>query len=78
MHHPPAKDGSAKDRSAEDGSVAGDATVSHSDISQAPEEIIAYWTPERMAGAKPREVRLPEPDGGTDAEPEADAGTEKR
>jgi hypothetical protein len=24
-----------------------DEGVSHSDISQAPEEIIAYWTPER-------------------------------
>jgi hypothetical protein len=71
MHHPPAKDGSA-----DDGAVTDDATVSHCDISQAPEDILAYWTPERMAGAKPREMRLPEPDGGPDAEPEADAGTE--
>jgi hypothetical protein len=51
--------------------------VSHSDVSQAPEEIIAYWTPERMAGAKPREVRLPGPGGSPDAEPGADAGTEE-
>jgi hypothetical protein len=71
MHHPPAKDGSAKDAA-----VTSDATVSHSDVSQAPDDILAYWTPERMAGAKPREVRLPEPDGGPDTEPEADAGTE--
>jgi hypothetical protein len=76
MHHPPAKDWSAKDGSAKDGAVTNDAAVSHSDISQAPEDILAYWTPERMAGAKPREVRLPEPDRGPDTEPEADAGTE--
>ena len=44
--------------------------VSHSDISQAPEDIIAYWTPERMAEAKPREVRLPEPAAEPEAEPE--------
>ncbi|MFF1384934.1 hypothetical protein ACFVWT_15350 [Arthrobacter sp. NPDC058288] len=44
--------------------------MSHSDISQAPEDIIAYWTPERMAEAKPREVRLPEPETEPEAEPE--------
>ena len=49
-----------------------DEGVSHSDISRAPEEIIAYWTPERMAAAKPREVRLPEPAAGRDDEAEAD------
>jgi hypothetical protein len=56
-----------------------DEGVSHSDISQAPEEIIAYWTPERMAEAKPREVRLPDPDAVPDTEPgaDADAGTEE-
>jgi hypothetical protein len=45
-----------------------DEGVSHSSISQAPEEIIAYWTPERMAEAKPREVRLPESNPDTGAE----------
>jgi hypothetical protein len=45
--------------------------VSHSSIGQAPEEIIAYWTPERMAEAKPREVRLPEPAPGPYDDPEA-------
>jgi hypothetical protein len=45
--------------------------VSHSSIGQAPEEIIAYWTPERMADAKPRELRLPEPAPGPDDDPEA-------
>jgi hypothetical protein len=44
--------------------------VSHSDVSQTPEEVLAYWTPERMAEAKPREIRLPEPPGEPDAEPE--------
>ena len=34
---------------------------SHSESSQTHEEILAYWTPERMADAKPRELRLPEP-----------------
>ncbi|WP_082579496.1 hypothetical protein [Arthrobacter sp. Soil736] len=45
-----------------------DETVSHSDVSQTPEEVLAYWTPERMAQAKPREIRFPE----ADADPEAD------
>ncbi|WP_395402269.1 hypothetical protein ACHMXB_01790 [Arthrobacter sp. UC242_113] len=36
----------------------GDAEVSHS-VSQAPEEILAYWSPERMAEAVPRDIRLP-------------------
>ncbi|MBT2595649.1 hypothetical protein [Arthrobacter sp. ISL-72] len=54
-----------------------DDAVSHSDISQAPEEILAYWTPERMAEAKPREVRLPEPTASPDADTGPDAGTEK-
>ncbi|WP_190243075.1 hypothetical protein [Arthrobacter globiformis] len=35
-----------------------DAEVSHR-VSQAPEEILAYWTPERMAEAVPRDIRLP-------------------
>jgi hypothetical protein len=37
---------------------------------QTPEEILAYWTPERMAGAEPREIRLPGPDEDPDKEPE--------
>ncbi|MDR6509049.1 hypothetical protein [Arthrobacter oryzae] len=48
-----------------------DEGVSHSSIGPAPEEIIAYWTPERMADAKPRELRLPEPAPGPDDDPEA-------
>jgi hypothetical protein len=66
MHHQPT-----------DSQDPGEEGVSHSDISQAPEEIIAYWTPERMAEAKPREVRLPEPGGSPDPEPGADAGTDE-
>ncbi|MET3935557.1 hypothetical protein [Arthrobacter sp. OAP107] len=37
------------------------ATVSHS-VGKPPEEILAYWTPERMAEAFPREIRLPDPE----------------
>jgi hypothetical protein len=37
------------------------AEVSHN-ISQTPEEILAYWTPERMAEAVPRDIRLPDPE----------------
>ncbi|MEK0155507.1 hypothetical protein [Arthrobacter oryzae] len=73
---PPRTDnpGSLDPGPSEDG-PSGDGAVSHSDISQAPEDIIAYWTPERMAEAKPREVRLPEPAARADAE--ADAGTDE-
>jgi hypothetical protein len=42
----------------DDAGSTGDAAVSHN-VSQAPEEILAYWTPERMAGAVPRDIRLP-------------------
>jgi hypothetical protein len=52
----------------EDGSLPGDDAVSHSDSSQTPEEVLAYWTPERMAEAKPREIRFPEPQGDTEPE----------
>jgi hypothetical protein len=49
----------------------GDGSVGHSESDQTHEEILAYWTPQRMADAKPRELRLPEPvpppaDGGPD------------
>ena len=37
--------------------------VSHS-VSEAPEEVLAYWTPERMAEAVPRDIRLPDPEDG--------------
>ena len=35
--------------------------VSHVDLTQSPEEVLEYWTKERMAEAKPREIRLPKP-----------------
>ena len=44
--------------------------VSHAESVQTPEEILAYWTLERMAGAEPREIRLPGPDEDPDKEPE--------
>jgi hypothetical protein len=37
--------------------------VSHS-VSEAPEKVLAYWTPERMAEAVPRDIRLPDPEEG--------------
>jgi hypothetical protein len=45
-----------------------DEAVSHSDAGQTPEEILAYWTPERMAQARPREIRLPGAESGPEAE----------
>ena len=42
----------------DDAGSTDDAAVSHR-ITQAPEEILAYWTPERMAEAVPRDLRLP-------------------
>ncbi|WP_164201604.1 hypothetical protein [[Micrococcus luteus] ATCC 49442] len=42
------------------GKEPGEDSVSHSTSDQTHEEILAYWTPERMAEAKPRELRLPE------------------
>jgi hypothetical protein len=35
--------------------------VSRSDLNQTREEILEYWTEERMAEAQPRELRIPEP-----------------
>ncbi|MDQ0692036.1 hypothetical protein [Arthrobacter sp. W4I7] len=35
--------------------------VSRRDLNQTREEILEYWTKERMAEARPRELRLPEP-----------------
>ncbi|MBT2565501.1 hypothetical protein J7I84_03135 [Arthrobacter sp. ISL-85] len=39
----------------------GEDPVSHIDLSQSPEEVLEYWTEERMAEAKPREIQLPKP-----------------
>lgn len=63
MQHPPAEDGPPPGGEAGDepGDKAGDQSVSRGLISESPEEILAYWTPERMTAAKPREVRLPDP-----------------
>ncbi|HEY9358660.1 MAG TPA: hypothetical protein VIQ52_20350 [Arthrobacter sp.] len=41
-------------------SSPGDESVSHSEPAQSHEEILEYWTPARLAEAKPRELRLPE------------------
>lgn len=38
-----------------------DDSVSHVDLTQSREEVLEYWTEERMAEAKPREIRLPKP-----------------
>jgi hypothetical protein len=38
----------------------GGESVSHSDLAQTHEEILEYWTVQRMADAKPRELRFPE------------------
>jgi hypothetical protein len=47
-----------------------DDPVSHAESVQTPEEILAYWTPERMSRAEPREIRLPGSDEDPDKEPE--------
>ena len=35
--------------------------VSHIDLDQSNEEVLEYWTEERMVEARPRELKLPEP-----------------
>ncbi|MDQ0665303.1 hypothetical protein QFZ35_003801 [Arthrobacter ulcerisalmonis] len=35
--------------------------VSHVELNQTHEDILEYWTKQRMAEAKPREIQLPEP-----------------
>jgi hypothetical protein len=55
---------------AKDAPPPGEDPVSSSDVSQSPEEILAYWTPERMAEATPREILLPSPGEEPDREPE--------
>ncbi|BCW53767.1 hypothetical protein OUO20_02460 [Arthrobacter sp. FX8] len=39
--------------------------VSHVDLTQSHEEVLEYWTKQRMAEAKPREIQLPEPGPGS-------------
>jgi hypothetical protein len=38
----------------------GQDPVSHAELNQTHEEILEYWTDQRMAEARPRELRLPE------------------
>ena len=38
----------------------GTDSVRHVKLNQSHEEILEYWTEQRMAEAKPRELRLPE------------------
>jgi len=38
---------------------SGQDPVTRSDVHQTREEILEYWTRQRMAEAKPRELRLP-------------------
>jgi len=50
-------------KSSPDGETGGETetgSVSHSESDQTHEEILEYWTKQRMADAKPRELRLPE------------------
>jgi hypothetical protein len=42
-----------------DENPAGTESVTRSDTTQTHEEILEYWTRQRMAEAKPRELRLP-------------------
>lgn len=44
------------------GSDESDGTAVSHNVGQTPEEILAYWTPERMAEAVPRDIRLPDPE----------------
>ncbi|WP_457972216.1 hypothetical protein [Arthrobacter sp. D1-17] len=53
----------------DDGPASSEDPVSHAESAQTPEEILAYWTPERMAGAQPREIRIPGPDENPAQEP---------
>ena len=52
---------------------AGEDSVSHAKLNQTHEEILEYWTDQRMAEAKPRELRLPE-QGPRLKQPDADTG----
>ncbi|MFD5277139.1 hypothetical protein ACFWIX_06200 [Pseudarthrobacter sp. NPDC058362] len=46
-------------------------------MNPAPEESLEYWTPERMAEAKPREIVLPDPEA-PDPEGPHPAGPDSR
>lgn len=70
MPRPPADGSEPAESLPGDEGDGQDETVSESDVSQTPEEVLAYWTPERMARAQPREIRLPGPNGEPDTEPE--------
>ncbi len=58
---------------------AGEDSVSHAKLNQTHEEILEYWTEERMAEARPREIRFPEKgdrpgqEGADTGEPEPEA-----
>ncbi|HEU4668110.1 MAG TPA: hypothetical protein VFS79_10640 [Arthrobacter sp.] len=39
--------------------IPGPDSVSHAELNQTHEEILEYWTQQRMAEARPRELRLP-------------------
>ena len=58
---------------------AGEDSVSHAELNQTHEEILEYWTDQRMAEAKPRELRLSKPGphlrerGADSGEPEPEA-----
>ncbi|WP_167536975.1 hypothetical protein [Pseudarthrobacter phenanthrenivorans] len=41
--------------------IPGRDSVSSAELNQTHEEILEYWTEQRMAEARPREIRLPEP-----------------
>jgi hypothetical protein len=41
---------------------SGEESVSRFDVAQTHGEILEYWTEERMAEARPREIRLPAED----------------
>ncbi|WP_411375813.1 hypothetical protein ACLH0K_05470 [Arthrobacter sp. MPF02] len=52
---------------------SGQDPVTHSEVHQTREEILEYWTRQRMAEAKPRELRLPA-EGSRPDQRGADAG----
>jgi hypothetical protein len=44
-----------------DEETAANRSVTRIEVNQTQEEILEYWTEERMAEAKPRELQRPEP-----------------
>jgi hypothetical protein len=62
-------------RKSPDADPSGADPVTRIEVNQTHEEILEYWTEQRMAEAKPRELRLPEESprlkqGDADTEPE--------